>query len=145
MNRNIILADDDVDDREMFEDALMEIAEHNVKLTKANDGRHLMLLLDETVPPPPELIFLDLNMPIKNGFECLNEIKQTQKLKNIPVVIYSTSSDKDFIDKLYDQGADYYICKPSTFPLLKNVIDRALAINWQQHAGQPSRDKFILS
>lgn len=143
--KNIILADDDADDREMFEDALMELSTEGITLYQAKDGRHLMSLLDESVPPPPDVIFLDLNMPLKNGFECLTEIRETSKLQHIPIVIYSTSCDKEFIDKVYEQGADYYMCKPTTYPMLRNAIDRALAIDWQQHPGQPSRDNFILA
>src|SRR5688500_8306614 len=109
--KSIFLADDDADDCTLFKDALKEVCA-GTKLTTASDGEELMDILIETVPPPPDVIFIDLNMPRKNGFECLEEIKHSQKLKNIPVVIFSTSSQQDTINKVYDQGAHYYICKP---------------------------------
>src|SRR6187402_3499713 len=94
MLRNIILTDDDADDCSLFSEALREIYA-DISLTIINDGVSLMKKLDHTVPPPPEVIFLDLNMPLKNGLECLQEIRNTPKLSDIPVVIYSTSSNKD--------------------------------------------------
>ena len=66
----VYLADDDADDRLLFEEALMEIS-YDVILTTAKNGEQLMGILDQNTPPPPHLIFLDLNMPLKNGFECL--------------------------------------------------------------------------
>ena len=81
--RYIFLADDDVDDCSLFEDALREVSKET-KLTTANDGKELMTKLEDIIPPPPDVIFLDLNMPLMNGYECLAEIRATQKYKNIP-------------------------------------------------------------
>ncbi len=141
-SKNIFLADDDADDCLLFEDALKEL---NVKsnLTISNDGVELMTTLDETVPPPPDVIFLDLNMPRKNGFECLKEIKQNPKLKEIPVVIFSTSSSADIVDKTYRWGANCYICKPRSFLLLKKTIETVLSLSLQINQ-QPSRNQFVL-
>lgn len=145
VRKNVFIADDDDDDRELFEDALTQVSNNDINLMKAGNGKELMDMLHTMVPPPPEIIFLDLNMPVKNGFECLAEIRATQKLKEIPVVIYSTSSEKEFIDKVYQQGADYYICKPTSFSKIKDVISHALSIDWRQHSHQPSPDKFRLA
>src|SRR6478609_8148333 len=134
--KSIFLADDDGDDCMLFEDALREVS-NNTQLTTANDGLQLMEILDRSVPPPPDVIFLDLNMPCKNGFECLDEIKQSPKLHDIPVVIFSTSAQADTINKVYQKGANYYICKPGSFPLLKKAIQHVLSINWKEHNTQP--------
>ena len=142
----IILADDDADDRDFFADALNEISVQT-ELTTANDGIELMTALEETVtePPPPHVIFLDLNMPRKNGFECLKEIRDTQKLKNIPVVIFSTSSNENIIDTTFSLGANCYICKPNTHQLLKQVIEKVLALNlWENNLRLP-KEKFVLA
>ena len=69
-NFSVYLADDDADDRLLFEEALLEVS-GNVMLTIAKNGEQLMGILNTKTPPPPHLIFLDLNMPLKNGFECL--------------------------------------------------------------------------
>lgn len=142
-DKNIFLADDDGDDCLLFEDALREIS-LETHLTTANDGLQLMEILEKTVPPPPDVIFLDLNMPCKNGFECLEEIKQSPKLRYIPIVIFSTSAQPDTINRVYRQGANYYICKPGSFPLLKKAIQFVLSINWKENAIQPSIDKFVI-
>lgn len=147
MNTNgkyIFLADDDVDDRVLFEDALREVCKET-KLATANDGQEMMNKLAATVPPEPDVIFLDLNMPVKNGFECLAELKSAHKLKNIPVIILSTSSEKEYVDKVYAQGADYYLCKPDSFNTLKKAIGSILGFDWTDHERQPARDRFMLS
>ncbi len=142
--RYIFLADDDVDDRVLFEDALREVCKETV-LATATDGQEMMNKLQATVPPEPDVIFLDLNMPVKNGFECLEEIKSATKLKNIPIIVLSTSSEKEYVDKVYAQGADYYLCKPDSFNTLKKAITSILNYDWSKHPKQPSRDSFLLS
>lgn len=142
--KNIYLADDDLDDCMLFREAILELSV-KTKLTISNDGNQLMTTLDKTVPPTPHVIFLDLNMPLKNGFECLSEIRQTEKLKNIPVVILSTTSNTDIIDKTYLLGANCYVTKPSSYALLIKVIETALFAALMQKNKQPNRDKFCLS
>ncbi len=140
----VYLADDDADDRLLFEEALMEIS-YDVILTTAKNGEQLMGILDQNTPPPPHLIFLDLNMPLKNGFECLEEIKQNKKYKNIPVVIFSTSSQKEAIDQVYNKGADYYLCKPDSFQQLKKLLHTVFAIDHPEQITRRSRENFYIS
>ena len=127
----------------LFEDALKELSIPN-QLTLANDGLELMSQL-EILPthPPPQVIFLDLNMPRKNGFECLTEIRRTPKMKDIPVVILSTTASDDVVDKTYQQGANYFICKPRSFSLLVKVIEILLTLELRQ-TRQPPKEKFVL-
>ena len=141
---NVYLADDDADDRLLFEEALMEVSE-DVALTTAKNGEQLMTFLGNAVPAPPDLIFIDLNMPLKNGFECLDEIKQNEKYHDIPVVIFSTSCQKEAIDQVYNRGANYYICKPDSFQKLKTLLNRVLALDIRALHTRPSRDEFLLS
>ena len=143
VKRLVYLADDDPDDRLLFEEALMEVSK-NVELTTANNGEQLMKILDNVASPLPHLIFLDLNMPLKNGFECLDEIRKDKKLKNIPVVIFSTSSQKEAVDKVYNKGADYYICKPDSFHKLKEVLDRMFSIDLSGNSPRPAREDFLI-
>jgi CheY-like chemotaxis protein len=144
--KNILLADDDADDRDFFADALNEISVHT-ELTIANDGAELMTMLKETItePPPPHILFLDLNMPRKNGFECLKEIRETPRLKNIPVVIFSTTANDKAIDTTYSLGANCYIQKPGSYQLLKRAIEIVLALDlWKQNEPLP-KEKFVLT
>src|SRR5438067_570012 len=113
-HKSIFLAEDDDDDLSIFQDALNDVKDP-CELTVTNDGVELLNHLDEVVPPPPYVIFLDLNMPRKNGFDSLIEIRQSSKLKDIPVVILSTSCNSDTIDRTFSLGANYYICKPTSY------------------------------
>src|SRR5665647_2218424 len=86
---NILLADDDTDDCIFFKEALRELLLYT-NLTTVQDGEQLMQLLTNETNELPHILFLDLNMPRKNGFECLSEIKQNKNLKDLPVVIFTT-------------------------------------------------------
>lgn len=144
--KTIILAEDDADDREFFEEALKEISIETT-LTTVKDGAELMTVLDENLnePPPPHVIFLDLNMPRKNGIECLKEIRETPKLKNIPVVIFSTSAFPTAIETSYSLGANCFIRKPNSHQLLKKAIETVLALNLWEHNQQLPKADFLLS
>ena len=126
-NINLLLADDDMDDCQLFKDALAELP-HQVGLTVVHDGEQLMQLLTTESDQNFNALFLDLNMPRKNGFACLEEIKSNKKLKSLFVIIFSTSSNTDIIELLYKNGAQHYICKPPSFTELKTVILQALTL-----------------
>ncbi len=141
---NLLLADDDRDDCIFFKEALEEIPVHAMLIT-VNDGVELMRRLSEKSNTIPDILFLDLNMPRKSGFECLKEIKKNQKLIKLPVIIFSTSFDKEVVNLLYNQGAQYYIRKPAVFSELKNVIHFTLTILSKNNFTQPSKENFVLT
>ena len=124
---NILLADDDLDDRLFFDNALKELP-ISTHLTTVHDGEQLMNYLSENSQQLPHVLFLDINMPRKNGLECLFEIKRDPALKNLPVVMFSTSNSWDTINMLFKSGSHVYIHKPSDFAQLKQVIQHALPI-----------------
>lgn len=140
----ILLADDDKDDCMLFKEALEEL--HSAyHLTIANDGQQLMQLLDKSSSGSFHVLFLDLNMPRKNGFECLKEIRNNKKSNQLPVIIFSTSFDKQNADLLYNLGAHYYVCKPADFSQLKKLIQQVLAFISQNNIAQPPKEKFMLN
>lgn len=139
----LLLADDDRDDCAFFKDALEDLSVEATLIT-VHDGEELMKKLNSNSFALPYLLFLDLNMPRKNGLECLEEIKSSDKLKHLPVIIYSTSLNTEVVDLLYFKGANYYIRKPASYPELKKVIQQALAITSSDNSVQPPKDKFIL-
>jgi CheY-like chemotaxis protein len=143
-NINILLADDDNDDCQFFKEALEELP-LTTQLTTVHDGDQLMHLLKKETDRLPHVLFLDLNMPRKNGFQCLEEIKHDKKLTDLPVIIFSTSFDQNAADVLYRNGAQYYICKPVDFSNLKNVIHEAIKLSTQKNISQPPKEKFLLS
>jgi CheY-like chemotaxis protein len=142
-HHDLLLADDDIDDCNFFEDALEDLP-ITVNLLTVNDGVHLMSFLLEKVNHLPDALFLDLNMPRKSGFECLSEIKSIDKLKELPVIIFSTSLNLEVVDLLYQKGADYYIRKPGEYSALKKLILEAVVLTSGKRSTQPPRDKFIL-
>jgi CheY-like chemotaxis protein len=140
---HLLLADDDRDDCDLFKDALEELA-LSADLSIVNDGEQLMALLKDASKTLPEVLFLDLNMPRKNGFECLSEIKSNSLLKDLPVIVFSTSSDRDIVNTLYTAGAHFYISKPNEFDKLKRVINSAISAIRQAGSVKPARENFVL-
>jgi len=140
---NIACADDDQDDRMLFKEAIEEVRiKTNLSLFK--DGKELMDYLTLSNAILPEIVFLDLNMPIKNGMQCLTEIRSNGKLKNLIVAIYSTSSSENDIEQTFINGANIYINKPNSFGALKKTINKVLQINWQYYTSALNRDNFLL-
>ncbi|TDO71376.1 response regulator receiver domain-containing protein [Flavobacterium chryseum] len=141
---SLLLADDDEDDCAFFREALDDLS-LPVSLVTVNDGVQLMEFLESnTSENLPDILFLDLNMPRKNGVECLTEIKQIEDLKDLPVIIFSTSLDMKIVDQMYEKGAIYYIRKPGDFSKLKKVIGDALSVTAKNNFKQPTKEHFIL-
>jgi CheY-like chemotaxis protein len=124
----LILADDDLDDCFLFREALSELPVKTT-LTVVNDGDALLNALALSVAEPPNLIFLDLNMPRKDGMECLREIKGTEILQKIPVVIFSTFINEGLTKSLIEMGVVECIMKPSSYVELKDLILNVLLRN----------------
>ena len=148
---NLLLADDDKDDRLFFKAALEEMPV-STHLTTVHDGEQLMQLLTKETNELPHVLFLDLNMPRKNGFECLLEIKLNKKLKQLPVIIFSTSFEQEVVNLLYKNGAQYFMRKPAEFSQLKKLIQQALTLIAQDlfigkagNISQPTRENFVLT
>ena len=140
---HIILADDDEDDRLLFTDAFREL-KINTKVNTFNDGVELMDYLNTPNAVLPNVLFLDLNMPKKNGIECLYEIKKDNRLSDIAIAIFSTSSSEEHIEETFVKGANIYIKKPSDFTTLKKVLAEVVTINWQYHTSGLNKDNFLL-
>jgi CheY-like chemotaxis protein len=141
---NILIADDDKDDQQFFSMAL-EALNIPIRLTTVVDGEKLMAYLSENMEQLPDVIFLDLNMPRKNGFECLLEIKLNQKLNQVPVIIFSTSFEQEMVNMLYKNGAKYYIRKPSEFLQFKKIIQLTFTLISKDTMFRTNREDFVLS
>ncbi len=139
----IILADDDEDDRMLFTDAFDEL-KISTKVQTFKDGAELMSYLNSDEAVLPEILFLDLNMPKKNGIECLKEIKSNNRLVNIAIAIYSTSSSEEHIEETFVKGANIYIKKPNDFNALKKVLQDVVTMNWQFHTSGMNIENFML-
>ena len=140
---HILLADDDEDDRLFFKDAIEEIKVKTI-VRIVEDGVQLMDYLNKPEISLPNVVFLDLNMPRKNGMECLKEIRSNHKLKDLSVVIYSTSASEEDIEATFVKGANVYIKKPNDFDELKRVLGQVLSLNWQYHTSGLNKENFLL-
>lgn len=141
---NILLADDDTDDCYFFKEAIIEFR-LPTRLTAVHDGEQLMQQLTHETNELPHVLFLDLNMPRKNGFECLSEIKLNNKLENLPVVIYSTSFHYKIAELLYKNGATYYISKPAEISQLKKIVQQIITDIANGNISQSTKENFVLT
>ena len=141
---HILIADDDEDDRAFFNEAINEL-KMNSKLTMFNDGKDLMEYLQLPDIKLPHILFLDLNMPFKNGFECLKEIRANNRYKDVSIAIYSTSSSEKDIEDTFIEGANIYIKKPNNFTELKKIIKEVVNMNWQFHTSGLNIETFLFS
>lgn len=142
MALQLLLADDDEDDCLFFKEALAElpVATH---LTTVQDGEQLMHWLTTNTGSLPDALFLDLNMPRKGGYECLVEMKADQQLQQIPVIILSTSFEKEVANRLYKKGAISCIRKPADFSQLKQLIQQALSLLTPANGTQSATEEVV--
>ncbi len=137
----IFYADDDADDLVFFTDIAADIND-NINVVTHDQGEKLIDALHNP-PPSPHIIFLDLNMPGKNGFQVLEELRENDSLKEIPVVIFSTAKDEESILKSWKLGANFYLPKSTSFDAFRKSIQHTLSIDWQTF--KPTFSNFIYS
>ena len=133
--KRILLAEDDPDDIYLISEAVDECG-LDVKLRVVQDGEDLLDYLYQRdryangeKAVPPDLILLDLNMPLKDGRDALREIKEDPAIKNIPVIVLTTSSAEADLEQSYQDGASGFITKPASFRELRDVV-RKLSDYW---------------
>lgn len=143
-NIKILLADDDKADCMLFKYALEELPVL-AKLTIVHNG---VQVIDELTNPDnvmPDVLFLDIYMPKKNGFATLGEIKRNTALQDLPVIIISTSTEIEEMKQVYNDAAHYYICKPVQFWELKKAIYEALCLVSQKDHPLPLAKNFMIT
>ena len=123
----LFLVDDDLDDLMLFKDAIREI-DPSIAIMTAGNGVDALKKLTDGMILEPDYIFIDLNMPLMNGIQCLQEIKKMPNLSHIPVIIYSTSSYERDILQTIKNGAFSYIIKPFSFHELREKLREVLQI-----------------
>jgi CheY-like chemotaxis protein len=138
---HVLMAEDDDEDFYIFSLAIKELT-IKVVLTRAENGDILLQLLDEK---NPDIVFLDLLMPCKDGRTCLKEIRSNKKYDTIPIVVYSSLSDLKSIEFCYREGSNLYAIKPSTLNELKTVLEKIFSIDWKKMLYFPPRSKFVVT
>lgn len=125
----IFYADDDFDDLEIFKEIATSIGRTVFTFSGGED------LMDQLRNPPPKasIVFLDFNMPKKNGLEILREIRNSPFWKFLPIVILTTGSDEKMIGKLRKAGANLYINKSNDFTAFFKTLENVLSVDFYKH------------
>ncbi|SFC75185.1 response regulator [Flavobacterium phragmitis] len=140
----IILAEDDKDDQELFIDALDE-AQVPSEVTTVENGQQLMDSLRDKSQPDPDIIFIDVNMPVKGGRQALEEIRGDKDFRDIPAVMISTWSHPSDIEESFEKGADLYVQKPNSFAGFVMVIKKVFFLHWAKALLRPAINLFFVS
>jgi CheY-like chemotaxis protein len=140
----IVLAEDDKDDQEIFMEALNATSIPS-DVTTVENGQELVDMLKDGQEPKPDIIFIDINMPIKGGKDALAEIKSDEELKEIPAVILSTSNHQKDIDETFNTGANLYIQKPSSFTSFILILKKVFILYWAKGLLNPIKNIFFVS
>ena len=133
----LFYVDDDRDDLEFFQEAVDRIGESVTVFHLGDDMINAM----HNPPPAPSIVFLDLNMPDKTGFDLLKEIKESTAFKGLPLIIYSTASDSNTVEKCRKMGASLYVRKPTSQAALQQAIRYVLSIDWNTF--KPTAKNFL--
>jgi len=127
--RRLFLVDDDADEQWIFDTALNAV-DPSIELSRAANGQDAIRQLASSTSQP-DIIFLDLNMPVMNGLECLRLLKSHPGLSGIPTIMYSTAADPETISQSREMGAEDFITKPHHFEdlvdTLRGVLNRIVA------------------
>jgi len=126
MIKSILLAEDNLEQCFFFRKALKEIAPE-IQLNEVHDGDTLMELLEFYIP---DLLFLDLAMPCKNGVQCIQEIRENRAYDQLPIVVFTISSQEHTIQTAYGLGANLYFIKPGNYDLLISSLQEIIAMDW---------------
>lgn len=141
---DIHYADDDRDDIALFSDAvamILEKGKEKIKLNVYNDGESLLGTVNSIVDTV-SVIFLDINMPVKDGIEVLTEIRSNPEFDSLVIVMFSTSSDKSIVEECWRKGASLYAIKPSSFTELIQTIEEVVKIKGK--TAKPTFEEFVL-
>jgi CheY-like chemotaxis protein len=140
----ILLAEDDTEDQELFLDALQE-AQISSEVTAVENGQELLDTLRDESQGDPDIIFIDVNMPVKDGKKALEEIKKDDELRDIPAVMLSTWDHPSDIEDAFGKGADLYVQKPSSFAGFVLVLKKVFLLHWAKALLRPVRKLFFVS
>jgi DNA-binding response OmpR family regulator len=126
MIKSILLAEDNLEHCFFFKKALKDIAP-DIQFSEVHDGDKLMELLESYIP---DLLFLDLGMPCKNGVQCIQEIRENKIYDPLPIIVFTVTSQNNTIQATYGFGANLYMIKPDTYELLASSLKAILSMDW---------------
>ena len=139
---NILLVEDDNDDLMFFQEAIKKIAEIN-QVTVVRNRDEMFSHIEQN--PQIDVVFMDINLPLVDGKECLRQLKSHQKFKDIPVIMFTGSSSNLDIDESYEIGAHYHIVKPYAHINYVESLKTVLAHDWKVAQPRPSKEQFVVN
>jgi CheY-like chemotaxis protein len=138
--QHVLIAEDDEDDLTLFREALKELS-LDVVVSHAENGDVLLKILGKALP---DVLFLDICMPCKDGKTCLREIRSNPAFDQLPIIIYSSVDDLSTIEHCFREGTNFYMVKPSKYITLVNMLRRIFQVNWKKVRLYPKLDQFVL-
>jgi CheY-like chemotaxis protein len=139
--QDVLIAEDDIDDFEVLQEVLNNLS-LQIIVNHAENGEVLMKIIHEKIP---DMLFLDLVLPCKNGKTCIQEIRANKKFDNLPIIVYSTLRDPESIEFCFRSGSNLYVHKPDTYTGIMEAIQRIFSLNWKTARYYPSRSEFVLN
>jgi CheY-like chemotaxis protein len=139
--QHVLMAEDDDEDFDLLSDAINEMF-IEVSLTRAGNGDVLMKMLHREIP---DMLFLDILMPCRDGKDCLREIRADKKFDNLPIIVYTSLKDMETEEFCYRKGTNLFVYKPHSFSELTRVVQRIFSLNWKKVHYFPKRSDFVLN
>lgn len=137
---NVVLAEDDPDDLVIFQLAIDSLP-LDIHLTHEDDGEKLLALLRRYIP---DIIFLDINLPQKNGINCISEIRKDTRLDNVPVIMYTAHTHEKFIGDSFSGGANFYLLKSNSVSELARRLGLVFSVKWKKFSYYPPKSQFVI-
>lgn len=141
LHHDVVIAEDDHDDYEILNDVIQNLP-LKVIVTRAENGDFLMKLIHEKTP---DIIFLDIVMPCRDGKACIQEIRSDRKFDNVPIIVYTSLKDLDTIEFCFRSGSNLYVHKPNTYSEIVDVVRKIFALNWKKAHYFPVRSEYVLN
>jgi response regulator RpfG family c-di-GMP phosphodiesterase len=138
---DVLIADDDVDDFEVLRLAIHEVGE-GVNVSRAENGEILLRLIEEHIP---DLLFLDIHMPCRDGKSCIREIRSKNKFDHLPVIVYTGNQDSNLINFFYRYRANYFVYKPASYDELVDVVRKIFATRKETMLEFTAQHEFVMN
>jgi len=138
--QNVLVAEDDDDDFELFANAVSDLS-LKIILERASNGDVLMKILHERIP---DMLFLDILMPCKDGRDCVFEIRSERKFDGLPIIVFSSVRDADSIEFFYRHSTNLYVFKPHSYSELVKSLEKIFGVNWKEVRYYPKYSDYVL-
>lgn len=136
----VIIADDDQDDFELLSEAISDLS-LKIVIKRAENGEVLLKVLREKIP---NLLFLDIHMPCKDGRDCIREIRTNEKFDNLPIIIYTGSKDYHTIEYCFVNKTDLFVNKPHNYSQITEIVKKIFSPLWKSKRF-PQREEYVLT